>query len=284
MLSDKTGKIWMDGKLVDWVDANVHLLTHTLHYGSGVFEGARAYNGQIFEMTRHHKRLHASAEMMGFEIPYTVKEIDAAAISVLKANNLTEAYVRPIAWHGSEALGVSTEGNTVHLAIAAWAWGAYYHAESIALMWSDFARPAPNMALVHAKANGQYITGTVSLNKAHKLGYNDAILLDYRGYIAECTSSNIFCVKNGELFTPLPECCLNGITRQTVMAMAAEQGVLCTDKHLSPDDLLNADEIFVTGSAAEIQPVGRIDKKPFEVGPLTKKMAALYAERVRKNV
>lgn len=282
MLDDKDGFIWMDGQLVDWREAKIHVLTHTLHYGSGVFEGERAYHGRIFEMTRHHQRLHASAEMMGFTIPYSVAEIDAAAISVLKANNLKDAYVRPIAWHGSDSLGVYVENSTIHLAIAAWEWGSYYAGNSLSLMWSDWVRPAPNMALVHAKATGQYITGMLSKKKAHKLGYGDAILLDYRGYIAECSSSNIFCVKKGELLTPITECSLNGITRQIVLAMAKGQGIICHEKNILAEELLDADEIFVTGSAAEIQPVGRIVDKIFAVGPITKKLADLYHQKVRQ--
>ena len=280
-MHDKDGFIWMDGEMVPWRDAKIHVLTHTLHYGSGVFEGARAYKGRIFEMTRHHERLHASANMMGFKIPYTPAELDAAAIEVLEVNNLTDAYVRPVAWHGSEALGVSTHGNKIHVAIAAWAWGAYYQNAALTLMWSEWVRPAPNMALVHAKANGQYIMGMLGKNKAESLGYDDAVMLDYRGYVAECTSSNIFCVKDGVLLTPIADCFLNGITRQTVLALARQNGIPAEEKHIMPDELLAADEVFVTGSAAEIQPVGKIAETTFAVGPITQKLAALYRAHVR---
>ncbi len=280
MLDDQDGYIWMDGKLVNWRDAKVHVLTHTLHYGSGVFEGARAYNGVMFEASRHHQRLHDSAEMMGFKIPYTVAELDAAAADVLKANGLSSAYVRPIAWHGSEALGVAAHGNTIHAAIATWEWGAYYHSESLSLMWSEWVRPAPNMALVHAKACGQYILGMIGKNKAEAMGFDDAVMLDYRGYVAECTSSNIFFVKNGELMTPIADCFLNGITRQTVLALAKANGIPAKEVHVKPEEFLQADEIFVTGSAAEIQPVGKLADKTYKVGPITQKIADLYKKHV----
>jgi len=283
MFDDQEGFIWMDGEMVVWRDAKIHVLTHTLHYGSGVFEGARAYNGKMFESTRHHQRLHASAEMMGFKIPYSVADLDAAAQNVLDANKLQSAYVRPVAWHGSEALGVSTHGNKIHVAIAAWNWGAYYHSPSLTLMWSDWVRPAPNMALVHAKANGQYIIGMMGKNKAESLGYDDAVMLDYRGYVAECTSSNIFMVKNGEIIAPIADCFLNGITRQTVLALAKGNGIPTQEKHIMPDEFAAADELFVTGSAAEIQPVGKLADKTFEVGPVTQKVMALYKEHVNRK-
>lgn len=284
MLSDKDGFIWMDGQLVDWRKANVHVLTHTLHYGSGVFEGERAYNGKIFKMREHHERLHASAGYMGFIIPFSVDQMNDAAMAVLEANKLKDAYVRPIAWHGSEALGVSTSHNTVHLAFAAWEWGSYYqNAAGLRLMWSDWVRPAPNMALVHAKANGQYITGSLGMNKAQKLGYNDAVMLDYKGNVAECTSSNIFFVKDGALYTPIPECALNGITRQTILELAKANGIPTQEKNIKPEELLAADEVFITGTAAEVQPVGSIMETTFEIGPITKKLAAIYAELVRRG-
>ncbi len=283
MLDDKDGFIWIDGEWIEWREAKIHVLTHTLHYGSGVFEGMRAYNGHIFEMSQHHERLHASAVMMGFKIPFSVAELDEAALGVLQKNNLKNAYVRPVAWHGPETLSVSCDQNKVHVAIAAWEWGSYYQSDSLSLIWSDWIRPAPNMALVHAKANGQYIIGMVSLNKAHQAGYNDAIMLDYRGYVAECTSSNIFHVKNGELITPVADCFLNGITRQTVIALAAENDIPCHEKHILPQELLDADEVFVTGTAAEIQPVGKIGDKIFTPGPVTKRIAVLYKQRVTKG-
>ncbi len=283
MLEKQEGIIWMDGELIDWDKAKIHVLTHTLHYGSGVFEGARAYEGRIFEMTRHHERLHASARMMGFKIPYSPAQLDTAAVTVLRENGLKDAYVRPIAWHGAEALGVSTNPNKVRVAIAAWKWDTYYANASISLTWSEWVRPAPTMSLVHAKANGQYITGMVSLNKAHRDGFNDAIMLDYRGYVAECTSSNIFYVKGGTLFTPIADCFLNGITRQTVIALAAANDIPCRETHALPDDLLNADEVFVTGSAAEIQAVGKIGAKKFGEGPVTHHIASLYKDATRRG-
>jgi len=285
MLNDQTGKIWIDGTLVDWADAKVHVLTHTLHYGSGVFEGERAYRGVIFKMDEHHRRFHTSAQMVGFEIPYSIDTLNKAADDILRINKLTEAYVRPIAWHGAESLSVACYHNSVHVAIAAWKWESYFtngddNAPGIRLMWSDWIRPAPNMGPVHAKACGQYITGTLGKNKAEKNGYNDILMLDYRGYIAECSGANIFMVKDGVLMTPIPDCFLNGITRLTVIDLAKSLGIPMIEKYIIPDELMQADEVFITGSAAEVQPVAEIGVQKYLTGPITEKIRQAYKKLV----
>lgn len=282
MLDKNNGLIWIDGEFVDWQKANIHILTHTLHYGSGVFEGERAYNGKIFKMSEHHQRLHDSAAMLDFKIPYSVEELDSAAKELLKRNHLTNAYLRPVAWHGSEALGVSSMRNSVHVAIAAWEWGSYFPPDhkGIKLMWSKWVRPAPNMSPVQAKANGQYIINMLSKNKAESLGFHDALMLDYRGYIAECTGANIFMVKNGILYTPTADCFLNGITRKTIMALAHSSHIPLVEKHLLPSEILSADEIFITGSAAEVQSVAQIGEQEFQSGPITQLLTTKYQNLV----
>ncbi|MDR3425634.1 MAG: branched-chain amino acid aminotransferase [Alphaproteobacteria bacterium] len=292
MLGDEKGKIWIDGQMVEWADAKIHVLSHTLHYGSGVFEGERAYRGKIFRMQEHHERLHASAKMTGFDLPYTVEEINKAAEEVLKINGLTEAYVRPVAWHGAESLSVASLANSVHVAIAAWKWASYFDtkegaAPGIRLMWSDYVRPAPNVGPVFAKANGQYISGMLGKNKAMKAGYDDALMLDYRGYVAECTGANIFMVKGGVLITPIADCFLNGITRKTVIEMAHERGIPFMEKHFYPDELAHADEVFIAGTAVEVQPIAEIGTQKYTTGPITRRMIEAYTKRVngedRKN-
>lgn len=285
MLGDGTGKIWMDGEMVEWADAKIHVLTHTFHYGSGVFEGERAYRGKIFKMQEHHERLCASANMVGFEIPYSVDEINKAAEAVLKVNNLTEAYVRPVAWHGAESLSVGSHGTSLHLAIAAWKWTSYFDAKDgqvpgIRLMWSDYVRPAPNVGPVRAKANGQYISGMLGKDKAMKMGFDDAVMLDYRGYVAECTGANIFMVKGGVLMTPVPDCFLNGITRLTIIELAHEMGMPVVEKPFYPDELAQADEVFISGTAVEVQPVTQVGATKYKVGPMTMKLREAYTKRV----
>lgn len=286
MLDKNSGFIWMDGEFVAWEDAKIHTLTHTLHYGSGVFEGERAYNGNIFKMTEHHQRLHDSAAMLDFKIPYTVEELNQAAEKLLKLNNLSNAYLRPVAWHGSETLSVSSLRNSVHVAIAAWKWDSYFPADhkGIKLMWGKWVRPAPNMSPVQAKANGQYIISTLSKNKAESLGFHDALMLDYRGYIAECTGANVFMVKNGILYTPIADCFLNGITRKTIIELARASHIPLVEKHILPPEILLADEVFVTGSAAEVQPVIQIGEQEFEQGPITQRLASKYRNLVTGGV
>ncbi|MGQ0527047.1 MAG: branched-chain amino acid aminotransferase [Alphaproteobacteria bacterium] len=285
MLHKQKGEVWMNGEFVDMQDANVHVLTHTLHYGSGVFEGMRAYNGRIFKMTEHHKRLCDSASMLGFEIPYNVEELNDAAVETLKRNGLKEAYVRPLAWYGPESLAVSSRQNSVNTAIAVWIWDFYFGSDNVGLKltWSDWVRPAPTMGPVQAKANGQYITGTMGKNKAEKNGFHDALMKDYRGYLAEISSANVFFVKDGVLHTPIADCFLNGITRQTAIQIANDLGIPVRERHIPPEEILQADEVFITGTAAEIQPVGQIDDQVFPVGPITKKIRQAYSALVREK-
>ena len=266
--------VWMDGAFILYKDAKIPILTHTLHYGSGVFEGERAYNGRIFKMQEHHERLHNSAAILDFKIPYSVNELNIAAEELIERNNLTNAYIRPIAWKGSEALSVGSAKNSIHVAIAAWRWDSYYSDadKGIKLSWSKWVRPTPTSSPVHAKATGQYIINTLSRDKAELEGFNDALLLDYRGYVAECTGANIFIVKNGVLYTPIADCFLNGITRRTVMELAGTLGIELIEKYILPQELLDADEVFITGTAVEVQPICQIDHKTFAIGPVTLKL------------
>ncbi len=273
-LHEYSGWIWMNGEFFEWKKAKIHILSHTLHYGSGVFEGARAYRGQIFKKTQHHQRLHNSAGMLGFNIPYSIDELDKAAENLLKRNKLENAYLRPMAWYGAEELNVASNNNSINVAIAAWEWKSYFKPEvtGLKLMWSDWIRPAPTMAPVHAKANGLYVINTLSKNKAEHHGYDDALMKDYRGYVAECTSSNIFMVKDHVLYTPIADCFLNGITRQTIIELA--------HSHNIPSDILTADEVFLTGSAIEVQPVIQLGETPFSVGNITTCMMTEYLKLV----
>ena len=272
----------MNGDFIDWQEAKVHILTHTLHYGSGVFEGERAYNGRIFKMTEHHQRLHESADILGFQVPYTVNELNEAAEEILKRNNHQDAYLRLFAWHGSEALSVSSSQNSVNVAIAAWKWKSYFTSKDsgLKLMWSDWVRPAPNMSPVHAKASGQYIIGTLGKNKAELNGYDDALMLDYRGYVAECSSANIFMVKHGVIYTPIADCFLNGITRKTIIELAQKYKITCVEKYIMPDEITQADEVFITGSAVEIQPIIKLGHKDFAIGKITEYMIKEYQKLV----
>lgn len=277
-----TGLIWVDGEFVEWQEAKVHILTHTLQYGSGVFEGERAYSGKIFKMTEHHQRLHDSAAMLDFKIPYSVEELNHAAVKLLEVNHLVNAYVRPFAWHGSEAVGVSSLRTSVHVALAAWRWDSYFPPghKGIKLIWGQWVRPAPNMAPVLAKANGLYIICTLCKNKAESLGFHDALMLDYRGYVAECTGANFFMIKNGTLYTPIADCFLNGITRQTILELAKISHIPIVEKYILPAEIESADEVFITGTAAEVQAVIQIGEKEFQHGPITLHLTNKYKELV----
>jgi len=282
---DRDGKIWMDGTLQDWRDANVHILTHAMHYASSVFEGERAYNGKIFESRRHSERLHYSASCLDFEIPYTVDEIEAAKMQVLAANGLTDGYVRAVAWRGAgEDMGVSSKRNPVRLAIAAWGWGNYYGDAKMKGAKLDIAkwkRPSPETAPSHAKAAGLYMICTMSKHAAEAKGCSDAMMFDYRGYVAEATGANIFFVKDGEVHTPKPDCFLNGITRQTVIGMLNERQIKVHERHIMPEELEGFEQCWLTGTAAEVTPVGQIGDFTFDVGALTRGMAEAYEAKVR---
>ena len=282
---DRDGVIWMDGKLVDWRAANVHVLSHAMHYASSVFEGERCYNGTIFESRRHSERLHFSANQLDMPIPYTVDEIEAAKYEVLKANNLTDAYVRPVAWRGAgEDMGVSSAKNPVRLAIAVWGWGNYYgdaKMKGAKLDISKWKRPSPETIPVHAKASGLYMICTTSKHAAEAKGCSDALFMDYRGYVAEATGANIFFVKDGEVHTPKPDCFLNGITRQTVITMLEQKGINVIERYIMPDEMESFEQCWLTGTAAEVTPVGQNGDYNFEVGALTRDISESYEKLVR---
>lgn len=282
---DRDGKIWMDGKLIEWRDAKVHVLTHAMHYASSVFEGERCYSGKIFKSRLHSERLKKSANLIDFEIPYTVDEIEAAKMSALEANGLKDAYVRPVAWRGSgEDMGVAAARNPVHLAIAVWEWGAYYGDAKMKGAKLDIAkwkRPSPECAPSQAKAAGLYMIATMSKHAAEAKGCSDALMFDYRGYVAECTGANLFFVKDGEVHTPTPDAFLNGLTRQTVIDMLTQKGIKVHERHIMPEELEGFEQAWLTGSAAEVTPIAQIGDYNFEVGALAKDIATDYEKLVR---
>ena len=280
-LEDRDGQIWYDGALRDWRDAKIHALAHSLQYGSAVFEGERVYSGKVFKLTRHSERLHKSAQMIGMELPYSVSEIDAATIAVVRANQLEDAYVRPVAWRGAEVIGVSARGTKVHLAIAAFPWPSYYGEKAISLKTSRWKRPSPESAPTGAKCAGLYVICTMARDEAVAAGYDDAFMLDYRGRVAEATGANLFFLFDGELHTPEPDCFLNGITRLTVIDLARQHGFKVVERAIQPEEIRNASEVFITGSAVEVTAVKRIDDRDYEVGPVTRQLAAAYAQLVR---
>jgi branched-chain amino acid aminotransferase len=279
------GVIWYDGKLVPWRDANVHILTHGLHYASCVFEGERAYGGEVFRSTAHSERLKNSARILDFEIPYSVAEIDAAKKLVLDSNKLTDAYLRPIAWRGSEMMGVSAPSNTIHLAIACWTWPSYFdpaeRLKGIRVALAEYRRPDPRTIPALAKASGLYMICTISKHKAERAGYADAMMLDWEGRVAECTGANIFFVKDGQLHTPIADCFLAGITRATVIDLAKRRGIAVIERRIMPEELANFSECFLTGSAAEVTPVAEIAHWRFTPGALTAQLMQDYAAEVR---
>ena len=282
---DRDGVIWMNGRLVPWREANVHILTHALHYASSVFEGERAYGGKIFKSREHSERLHNSARLIDFEIPWTVDEIEAAKQEVLAASGLEDAYVRAVAWRGAGPdMGVASARNPVQLAIAAWEWGAYYgdaKMKGAKLDISKWKRPSPETIPSHAKAAGLYMICTMSKHAAEAKGCSDAMMFDYRGYVAEATGANIFFVKDGEVHTPTPDCFLNGITRQTVIGLLNDRQIKVHERHILPEELEGFQQCWLTGTAAEVTPVGQIGDWNFEVGELTRSIAEDYEKLVR---
>lgn len=281
----RDGKIWYNGEMVDWVDAKVHVLNHGLHYGSCVFEGNRVYNGKIFKLTEHSERLKKSAEILGFDIPYSVEEIDEICRQSVAVNNIVDGYVRPVAWRGSEMMAISAQQTSIHFAVASWVWPAYFGTEAlekgVRLKMADYRRPAPDMAPVHAKAAGLYMICTVSKHKAEAAGYTDALMLDYRGQIAEATGANIFFIKDGEIHTPIADCFLDGITRRTVIDLARQKGLKVIERAIMPDELGSFEECFLTGSAAEVTPVGEIEGTMYTVGDITRGLMQDYGKLVR---
>lgn len=284
---DRDGVIWMDGEMVDWREAKVHVLTHALHYASSVFEGERAYGGKIFKSHEHSVRLLDSAKAMDIPAPYTAEQITAAKDEALKASGLTDAYVRAFMWRGSGPdMGVAAAANPVRTAIAVWEWGAYYgdaKFQGAKLDISKWKRPSPETIPCHAKAAGLYMICTMSKHEATAKGCSDALMMDYRGYVAEATGANIFFVKDGAVHTPTPDCFLNGITRQTVIGLLKERGVEVIERHIMPEELESFEQCWLTGTAAEVTPVGQIGDYTFEVGSLTRTIAEDYEKLVRGN-
>ncbi|MDB5663591.1 branched-chain amino acid aminotransferase [Cypionkella sp.] len=282
---DRDGFIWMDGKLVEWRSANVHILTHALHYASSVFEGERCYNGKIFKSVQHSERLRNSGALLDMELPYSVAEIEAAKQATLKANGLSDAYVRAIAWRGAgEDMGVASKRNPIRLAVAVWSWGNYYgdaKTKGAKLDIAKWKRPSPETIPHEAKAAGLYMICTMSKHAAEAKGCSDAMMFDYRGYVAEATGANIFFVKDGEVHTPLPDAFLNGITRQTVIGMLREQGIVVHERHILPAELEGFQQCWLSGTAAEVTPVGQIGEYSFEVGALTLGISDQYEKLVR---
>ncbi len=282
---DRDGFIWVDGEFVPWRDAQVHVLTHAMHYGSSVFEGERAYGGKIFENRKHTERLLESARLLDMPVGYTVEEIEKAKSDVMEKNGLADAYVRPVIWRASgEDMGVGARKNKVKMAIAAWEWGAYYgdaKFKGAKLDISKWKRPSPETIPSQAKAAGLYMICTISKHQAEEKGCSDSLMLDYRGYVAEATGANVFFVKDGEVHTPLPDCFLNGITRQTVIKLLNDLNVNIHERHIKPEELEGFEQCWLTGTAAEVTPVGRIGDYSFEVGPLTRSIAKKYELLVR---
>ena len=278
---DNDGLIWFDGAMVPWKDTKVHVLTHGLHYASAVFEGQRSYNGQIFKLEEHTERLIHSATTLGFELPFSAKQLNAANYKVLKANNILDGYLRPVAWRGSEMMGVSAQECSIHVAIAAWEWPSYFTPEArlkgIRLQWSKWKRPSPETIPAKTKAAGLYMICTLSKHDAEANGFDDALMLDWRGRIAEATGANIFLVIDDKLHTPVADCFLDGITRQTVIHLAKARGIETVERIIMPDDLSKATEVFVTGTAAEVTPVSQIGEDlQFQVGSITQQLIEDY--------
>jgi branched-chain amino acid aminotransferase len=282
---DRDGWIWLDGAFTPWREAKIHVLTHALHYASAVFEGERMYGGEIFRLGEHTRRLFRSAEILDYEIPYTVAEIEAACKETCARNGLTDCYVRPIAWRGSEVMGVSAQASKVHVAIAVWEWPSYFDpvqkAKGIALTWAKYRRPAPDTAPTASKAAGLYMICTISKHAAEREGFADALMLDWRGYVAEATGANVFFVRDGVLHTPIPDCFLDGITRRAVMGLAQEKGFEVVERHIVPEELADFSECFIVGTAAEVTPVAQVGDYRFTPGNISLSLMDDYALMVR---
>lgn len=283
---ERDGYIWMDGDFVPWRETKVHVLTHAMHYASCVFEGERAYGGEIFESLRHSQRLAKSAETMGFELPVSVEELECIKTETLAKSGLENAYVRAFAWRGSEMMGVSAQNNTIHLAVAIWPWGDYFadKMKGIRMTHAEWRRPAPDTAPCHAKAAGLYMICTLSKHAAERAGYADALMLDYRGQVAEATGANIFFLRDGALHTPTPDCFLNGITRQTTIKLAKTRQIEVIERAIMPDELATFSECFITGSAAEITPVSEIGEFTYKPGAVSEALVQDYADLVYRRI
>lgn len=282
---DRDGAIWFNGKIIPWRDATVHFLSHGLHYASAVFEGERAYGGHIFESVKHSERLHNSALLLDFKVPFTVQELETAKYDVLRANGIVDGYVRPLAWRGAEEMGVSAHGSKINVAIAAWEWPSYFspemRAKGIRMKTGPWRRPDPSSAPTESKASGLYMICTLSKHAVEAEGYQDAMMLDWRGFVAEGTGANIFLIKDGVIHTPTPDCFLNGITRQTVLSLAEKRGIQIVERYIKPEELGDFEEVFVTGTAAEVTPVGEIDQHRFTPGQITEALLTDYETLVR---
>jgi branched-chain amino acid aminotransferase len=282
---DRDGFIWKNGKLLPWREATTHVLTHGLHYGSCVFEGERAYGGKIFKSREHSARLHRSAELLGFAVPYSVDQLEAAKAEVLKAQNILDGYVRAFAWRGSEMMAISAQHNKIHVAIAAWEWPSMYKKDikerGIRLGHAKYRRPSPETSPCESKAAGLYMICTLSKHEAERQGFDDALMLDYRGLLAEATGANLFLTIDGKLHTPKADCFLNGLTRQTIIELAKRKGIEVIERHIPPEELAQVSEVFLTGTAAEITPVSEIAGQSFNVGPMTQSLIGAYQELVR---
>jgi branched-chain amino acid aminotransferase len=285
---DRDGTIWLDGKLVPWREANVHVLTHALHYASSVFEGQRAYSGEIFKLTEHSERLRKSGALLGFEVPWSVAEIDNACRAVLASSGLENAYMRPLAWRGSEQMGVSAQRTHIHLAIACWDWGSYFSEDAVRrglkLDISSWRRPAPYTAPTESKAAGLYMICTLARHNAQEKGYDDALMLDWRGQVAEATGANAFFVREGELHTPTPDCFLDGITRRTVIDLARRRGISVHERAIWPEELESFEQMFITGTAAEVTPIASAGPWNFEVGDLSLQLRSDYLDLVHRRL
>ena len=283
--SDRDGFIWIDGEIVPWRDAKVHVLTHGLHYASSIFEGERIYSGNVFRKQDHTDRFIRSAELIDMDMPLSSDEINAARDEVLEANKLTDGYIRPVAWRGSEQMGISAQETKTHVAIACWAWGSYFDEEKrekgIALDIAKWRTPAAETAPTQSKTAGLYVTHTLAKHAAERKGLDDALMIDYRGLVAEATGANIFMIKDGLIKTPTPDCFLNGLTRQTTIALAEELKIPLEVCQITPEELKTADEVFLTGTAAEITAVGNIDGTSYTVGPVTRQIRSAYEDLVR---
>jgi branched-chain amino acid aminotransferase len=281
---NRNGVIWLDGKFVPWREAKIHSLTHGLHYASCVFEGERAYNGKIFKLTEHSERLKKSARILGFEIPYTVEELNIATKETMRNMGFANCYIRPFAWRGSEQMSVSAHNTKIHVGIAAWEWANYFQPEAISkgvrLSIASWTRPHPSSAPTESKASGLYMISTLAKHEAESRGYGDALMLDWRGQIAEASAANIFLVINGELHTPIPDCFLNGITRQIVFEMARARNINVIERVIMPEELANASEVFLCGTAAEISPVSEIDQYKFIPGIICRMFVEDYTKLV----
>lgn len=285
---DRDGSLWYDGKLVPWRGAKTHVLTHGLHYASSVFEGERLYAGRIYKLAEHTARLFESARILGMTIPYSEEEISAACMEAAHAQNIEEGYVRPVVFRGSEMMAVAAQQTKIHVAIAVWQWPSYFDPalkkKGIRMTIADWRRPAPDTAPTKSKAAGLYMIATLSKHAAEDQGYADALMYDYRGYVAEATGANVFFVRDGKLHTPTPDCFLDGITRRSIIALARARQIPIVERHIEPSELASFSECFLSGTAAEVTPVGEIGAHKFTPGQITETLMSDYADDVRRPV